>query len=80
MDDKDLERLMDRFRQLLPDLLSTGHRGEWAVVSDAGLLATEADFGRAYRLAQCALADKPFIVQRVLPPDHAERIIRIASN
>jgi hypothetical protein len=78
MDDTDLDRLMQRFRQLLPDLLSSGHQGEWAVVSDSGLLILDADFERAYLHARSQLAERPFIVQRVLPPDHVEKIIRFS--
>ncbi len=79
MDDRDLERLVNRFDALLPDLLRDGHEKQWAVISDDGLFCIENDFGRAYQAGRKKFMPRPFIVQQIFPWDHVAKITRLRT-
>lgn len=77
MERNDLERLVKKFSALLPDLLAAGHVRRWVVVGDEGVLDVFDDFGDACTTARARLKDAPFIVQRVQPRGHFEKLTRL---
>ena len=74
----DLPRLKALFDKNRARLLGEGHRGKWAVITDAGIVGVAADYQAAYLLAAKSYSEQPYALQEILPEDRVEHFTRVS--